>query len=396
MRTGVLLADLHFGAIDPTKFKEELRDITETLLDMRSLDYIIFLGDLFDHKMYVGDPHITNVVMFIKSIMRIAVARDIKVRMIYGTESHECDQYILFKGYENTNGLDFKIIKEACEEDLFDDLKVLYLPEEYITESKGEYYKRFFEQNSVYDYIFGHGVIMECMTMVKSDQNAQWSIAKSPKFTIKDFSDCLKGEVYFGHFHIYTHITDNIHYVGSFSRWCHGEEKEKGFVITTKDNNSYDHEFVENTEAPVYKTIGFGYEHGVFNEEVPIEEHIKGIDRVIDTYPNGTRMRLIFNIPEDYKNPEFFMAYLKDKYRMNQFVSLEFVNGYMDKKRQQSKEELHNTIEKYNYILNKENDIGETVSKFIKDKKGKEIPAEKITFYLTQTLQDILMSSTDS
>ena len=103
---------------------------------MDKLDYIIFLGDIFDHKMYVGDPHITNIVMFMRAIITVAINRKIKIRMLYGTESHECDQYIIFKGYEYIENLDFKIIKEVCDEDLFNDLKVLYLPEQYITEPK--------------------------------------------------------------------------------------------------------------------------------------------------------------------------------------------------------------------------------------------------------------------
>lgn len=389
------MADLHFGAIEPAKFREELSDIFDKIRSLDKIDYIIFLGDLFDHKMYVGDPHITNVIMFMQTIMTMAIHRGIKIRMIYGTESHECDQYILFKGYENIEDLDFKIIKEVSEEDLFDDLRVLYVPEEYITESKGEYYREYFEKNHVYDYIFGHGVIMEGMIMIKTDQNSQWTMAKSPKFVVDDFHNCLKGEVYFGHFHVREDITNQIHYVGSYSRWCHGEEHPKGFTVVTKDDNSYTNEFIENPSADMYKTIGFGYEHPIFNEEIPLENHISGIERMIDVYPERTRIRLIINIPDNYKNPEFFMAYLKDKYRMHPFITLEFVNGYIDKKRQQSKEELHNNIERYSYILKKEDDIGATVSKFIKDKKGKEIAPEKITFYLTQTLQDILIASTD-
>lgn len=389
MRVGILLADLHFGTVESTKFADEIQLIIETIRKTDPLDYIIFLGDVFDHKMYVGDPHITNTIMFIRAITTIAANRGIKIRMIYGTDSHECDQYILFKGYEMAKGLDFKVITEVSEEALFEDLNVLYVPEEYITASKEEYYGEFFHKNAVYDYVFGHGVIMEGMIMVKNDQNMQWETSKSPKFTINDFKD-VRGEVYFGHFHVNTDVTDSIHYVGSYSRWKQDEEQAKGFMCITKDGNAYHHQFIENPEATLYKTIRFGYTHSIFNEDIPLDDHARGIDRMIGMYPEGTRVRLMINIPDTYKNPEFFITYLKDRYHMHRYVTLEFVNGYIDKKRQESKEELHKTITQYSYILKKEDSLGETISKYIKDKKGKEIPPEKVTFYLTQNLQDIL------
>lgn len=390
MRIGMLIADLHFGAVEPVQFTEEISDIIEKIRKMDRLDYIIFLGDVFDHKMYVGDPHITNAVMFIRTVMTIASNRKIKIRMVYGTESHECDQYVIFKGYETMESLDFKIIKEVCEENLFDDLKVLYVPEEYITTPKSEYYNEYFKQETKYDYIFGHGVIIEGMTMVTNDQTTQWMSARSPKFAVSDFKRCLKGEVYFGHFHVKTDVTDRVHYVGSYSRWIHGEETPKGYMVVSKDGNKYSNEFIENSSAILYKTIGFGYDHPIFRDEDNLEEHIRGIDRMVSVYPDGTRVRILLNIPDTYSNPEFFMEYMKEKYRANPLITLEFVNGYVDKKRKQNKEELRNIINRYEYILKKKDTVGETISKFIADRTGKEIPPEKVTFYLTQNLQDIL------
>lgn len=390
MRVGMLLADLHFGAVEPVKFTEEIYDIIDKIREMDQLDYIIFLGDVFDHKMYLGDPHIANLVMFVRTIVTIAINRGIKIRMIYGTESHECGQYILFKGYETTESLDFKIIDKVCDEYLFDDLRVLYVPEEYITESKSEYYKDYLCVDAQYDYVFGHGVIMEGMIMVKNDQSAQWMAAKSPKFTVTDFDTCLSGEVYFGHFHVHTDVTDRVHYVGSYSRWSHGEEYDKGYMIITKSGNDFSHEFIENPSATLYKTIPIGYNHPIFTQEDRLEDHIRGIDRMISVYPEGSKIKLVFNIPESYANPEFFMKYMKEKYRMHSGVILDFVNGYVDKKRQRDKEALHDTVKRYEYVIKKKDSIGEIVHKFIADKHGKDIPSDRIDIYLTQNLQDIL------
>ena len=56
-------------------------------------------------------------------------------------------------------------------------------------------------------------------------------------------------------------------YVGSFSRWKFGEEDAKGFLEATfhTKEKSWTYEFFENTYAPMYKTIGFGYKNTVFS-----------------------------------------------------------------------------------------------------------------------------------
>ena len=119
---------------------------------------------------------------------------------MYGTESHECNQYdilSLLKIYDK-----IRVIKQVTEEELLPGLNVLYLPEEHILDKK-EYYKEFFEEDQKYDYIFGHGIIREAMkeAAVQNDTSSD-KRKKVPVFSTAEFRRICKGQTYFGHYHV--------------------------------------------------------------------------------------------------------------------------------------------------------------------------------------------------
>ena len=59
--------------------------------------------------------------------------------MVYGTESHESDQYGILDIYKMAKDLDFDVIYKVTEETI-GDMNILYLPEEYM-EDKSKYYE---------------------------------------------------------------------------------------------------------------------------------------------------------------------------------------------------------------------------------------------------------------
>ena len=68
-----------------------------------------------------------------------------KIRFIYGTESHECGSYRLFNYHLNNDHVDLKVITTVTEEELFPNINVLYIPEEYV-DSKEDHYKEYFDK----------------------------------------------------------------------------------------------------------------------------------------------------------------------------------------------------------------------------------------------------------
>jgi hypothetical protein len=321
-----------------------------------------------------------------------AVDSDTKIRLVYGTESHECNQYSIISKLSTTKNIDIKVIKYVEEEELLPDLNVLYLPEEHIRD-KHEYYKEYLSNTKKYDYIFGHGIIREAMTVAatKVENNTQ-KRPKAPVFSTAELRAMCKGETYFGLYHVNTEM-DGVYYVGSFSRWIFGEEERKGFYHVTykskDDKTEYKHEFIENTMCDVYKTISFGYQNKIYNDTPTLDGELDKIDKMIKQ-KLFDHVRFEFNIPEECENPEFLINYINEKYKFNDKVKLEIVHGYIENKRQREKEEVKKENDKYSFIFDRNMKLEDKTSCFISIEYNRDISAEKISLYLYKPLNEIL------
>ncbi|HAG04748.1 MAG TPA: hypothetical protein DCG28_04830, partial [Lachnospiraceae bacterium] len=263
---------------------------------LKKIDFIIIAGDYFDHKLYLNDKSSEIALLFMDKLIDIIKKHNCPLRIIYGTEAHEVNQYNMFKLYEDDINLNFKIIKTVTKEELLPNLKVLYVPEEY-TLDKNEYYKDYF--NDKYNYVFGHGTIQELVgfntkNIVKKEKLRK----KVPIFTSTELENICDGQVYFGHYHINTNIKNKIFYVGSYSRWRFGEEEPKGFYHITYDSskNKYNQVFIENQLAKTYITYTFGYDSKVINSENDIIEELTKLDK-LNEFKKYDYIRYIFNIP---------------------------------------------------------------------------------------------------
>ena len=261
---GVIISDIHFGATDPSELKKELSDVfLKYLSEMKKIDFIIIDGDYFDHKLYLNDKVSDYAISFMNTLVKISQIHSCPIRIVYGTESHEVNQYTVFNDYENNPEIDFKIIRTVSDEELLQNMNVLYLPEEYVL-SKKEHYGKYLNGNKKYDYIFGHGVIQEVMTEAcrNSNNEKKNERKKVPTFKSNELENICDGRVYFGHYHINTNMNDKVFYVGSYSRWIHGESEPKGFyhVKFDPDKKQYTQTFIENYLAKKYVTYTYGYD----------------------------------------------------------------------------------------------------------------------------------------
>lgn len=394
-RKGLLLADIHIKAQDYQQTYKEYKFLEKYLEDKR-YDYCIILGDFFDRKIYSYEDYIQLAYMY----MALIIKHSEKIRIVYGTKSHENDQYeifnfledhIMYKLIPDCKKIDFKVIKTVQSEELFPDLNVLYLPEEYVLD-KHEYYQEYFSKEKEYDYVFGHGVIQEVMTNAtrhidKKIDNIK--VRKKPAvFTTSELKNICKGQVYFGHYHIHTNISDKVFYVGSFCRFCHGEEEPKGFY-EIKNNKKYSNKFIENTDAKKYITIKYGYKDEIFSNEEKLLEVINNIPKKKEL-TKIDELRVIFNIPENYEKSEFLINLLNEKFKFFEDIKIEIVNGYVELKKQANKEQIKEVFEKYDIIFDKNETDENKLSYFIKEKNGKDIPAVTVKKYLTFKALDIL------
>ena len=136
---GLVIADIHVGASDLNKLHQEYVELfIDKIKTMKKLDFVVVAGDFFDHKFYLNDKEATMAYIMLKELVNACKEKDAVLRFVYGTESHECNQYdilSLLKIYDK-----IEVVKYAKEEELLPDLHVLYLPEEHILD-KAEYYQ---------------------------------------------------------------------------------------------------------------------------------------------------------------------------------------------------------------------------------------------------------------
>lgn len=386
---GYVISDIHIGSKNIENLYEEYKKIFIENLKKDNVDFVIICGDYFDHKLFLNEKDSAYAYAMMVDIIE-ATNKDTKIRLVYGTESHECNQYEIISKLSTIYNRDIKVIKYVTDEFLYQDLHILYLPEEHL-HNKDEYYSKYFENDKTYDYIFGHGVIREAMKEAATQIETQSKKRKTvPVFSTAELRRICKGETYFGHYHVNCDM-DDVFYIGSFSRWQFGEEEAKGFykIICDTTKNKYKHEFIENSMAPVYKTISFGYENKVFESHDDME---KSLNRIDDIFKDNIldHVRFVFNIPSDYEDPEFLMLYLKERYKFNNNVKLEITNGYIDMKRKQQKEEVKKENDKYSFIFDRSMSLEDKTSYFIKIEYNRDISSDIISDYLYKPLEDIL------
>lgn len=382
---GIVLADVHVGAISIEKLYKEFMNQVITNIGKIKPDFIIICGDWFDHKLYLNDKESFYSFKMIQDMIE-ASKSDCKIRFVYGTESHEADQYDIIS---SISGRDIRVIKYVEEEELLPGMNVLYLPEEHILD-KNEYYKDYMK-DKYYDYIFGHGIIREAMKMaaLHNEQNKS-KRKKVPVFSTAELRKICKGQVYFGHYHVHTDM-DDIYYVGSFTRWQFGEEEEKGYycISCDIDKGKYKNTFVENTEAEIYTTIRYGYANPVFKSVESMEKKLKEIDKIVDAHIMD-HVRFQFNIPKDSENPEFIMNYLKERYKFKDKIKVGFEHGYVEEKKKQEKEKIKEENDKYSFIFDENVPFVNKVIQFINIEYNRDLKQNTVDRYLNNPLNEII------
>lgn len=390
---GLIISDIHVGAFDLDKLQEEFKYmVIDRIKDMKKLDYLIITGDFFDSKFYLGSKQAVVAHSMLDTLIQVCKEKGTIIRIVYGTESHENNQYDVLSVLNNED--DIKVIKYACEEELLPDLHVLYLPEEHLTD-KNSYYKEFFENTHKYDYVFGHGVIREVMkeaAVTMENKESDNSVRKRvPVFNSAELSRICKGHVFFGHYHVTDNIDDKIFSVGSFSRWIHGEDAPKGYFLTycNTTKEEYTYEFVENTMADTYVTISFGYDSEVFQDN---EKMIEALDKVDSYIKNDTfnHLRCVFNIPSDIDNPEAFIKIVKERFKDHDKIKVSMTHGYIEEKKKFMKEQIQTENDKYAFINDENIPIENKVQEFISIEYNKTVPLFEIDLFMNNPIESIL------
>ena len=294
----LLLADMHIGAIKDTNYYyNSMINIIDKEVVFKPCDVVVILGDYFDRLFKVNEEYVSLAINIMSYLVRVCIKSKTKIRIVYGTESHEMNQYRLFNHFLSSSTIDMKLFTTATEEKIGKS-NILYVPEEYIGD-KYDFYKKTIYSGKKYDYIFGHGVITEGMPLAVGHSRDTDNINtenKVPHFSAGDLSKAGK-IVVFGHYHRAWNM-ENVYYLGSLYRWCFGEEEPKRYGIIEDDKL----EFIENTDAYEYKTYEYNEDNPVYDSSDDILNEIARIkeeNKSIFSGEKAGKIRLIFHTPAD-------------------------------------------------------------------------------------------------
>lgn len=370
-------ADWHLGATDPNRFRLELLRTVESKLKIeKSLDLFVVVGDIFDMKEYFSSETVKVLCFIMRDLLDMTKPYDTQFRFIEGTRTHDAMQLetldIIFNKLMKIDRVRF--FHEVGDEELLG-LNILYLPEEYITNSDA-YYAPYFEKH--YDFIFGHGPTDMMWYMRKQDTSTKYNAATV--FKVDEL--CKIGNyVYFGHFHYHIAAGPDNRFksIGPVSRWEFDKDEDCGFYYTVydSDNKLAVENFVVNEYAPLLPTVAIAikqdYELNVLNRRI--------LDKLNKVKESADKTRLIVTI--DSRLTNFIM--------MRDFILASFGNvpgvtlllkivGTEDETNEEESEDLSvaSLIEERPYLYDKSMHDEARIAAFIKKKEGVNISLENI------------------
>jgi len=370
MKRFLVVGDIHFGYYPPELLYKEFQLILHTIED-NAIDCVVIAGDYYDTKLSMASAHSVYSVKAFSDLIKSCEEKGIKVRQIKGTNSHDPENQLKnLAQIANSSKCDYKLILTVDEEEIFPGMNVLYIPEEYMEDSK-EYYKEYF--NKKYQLVFGHGMFEETNFSTKQHTGMK----KYPIFNSKEMEEICEGPIVFGHIHTAQRIRDRIQYTGSLVRSRFGEEEAKGFYIVDFDEETKetDFTFIENELTMKYDTIEIKPNNCVFSYMV--NEQINYFKNLVKNYCRDY-LRIKIYTPEDMINSATFVDSMNVVFNDMKNVKLQIIENSKLKLDKELKEKVSLLMDKYNFIFDKSVGYDEKIQEYIKLKTGKEISLDRI------------------
>ena len=369
-RRFLVVGDIHFGYYPPELLYKEFQLILHTI-EENAIDCVVIAGDYYDTKLSMSSAHAVYSVKAFSDLIKLCEELGIKVRQIKGTNSHDPENQLKnLAQIANSSKCDYKLFLTVDEEEIFPGMNILYIPEEYMENSK-DYYKEYF--NKKYQLVFGHGMFEE----TNFSTNKHEGMKKYPIFNSKEMEEICEGPIVFGHIHTAQRIRSRIQYTGSLVRSRFGEEEAKGFYIVefNDETKESDFEFIENELTMKYDTINIQPDNPVFS--LLLNEQIQYFKKIVNDYKRDY-LRIKIHTPEDMDNITTFVDNINVVFNDMKSVKIQVLDNHKAKLDSQLREKVNLLMDKYNFIFDKSVDYDEKIREFIKLKTGKEIDLERI------------------
>lgn len=359
----IFINDLHFGIADTERELKELREHFLPFLKENEIDVVFLGGDYFDHKLELGHPFSILALTFFREFIEICAEKNIAIRCIEGTQSHDRFQpRILENCIPDNLKIDYKYIETVGTENAFG-MNILYVPEEYplnIEEYYGEYKK------GKYDLIVMHGT-WDFIGFGGEEVNQNNDVNSCPIFIYNEWKDALEhGLAICGHIHgrhgFKTQNGDKIIYPGSFTAWSFDQISPRGFLYGTFDSDRptvktgrFTYKFINNPSSPTYANLD-----------------IRSLDLDLDNIDVSV---LKDKIKEQADKVDYLKVNLDalsaDKIMILKGVYSENKNIKIDNKPKKKKVEVKSSnYSQYAYILDDKLTVPETIQKYLKEEKN--------------------------
>lgn len=368
----VVISDIHFGALDSKQLMLELgSEFIDKIEEMPIIDMIVIDGDLFDKKLSLNSSHSKAAFIFLTKLCEVAKNKNnAAIRIIKGTASHDNDQLDNLEVFRDV--CDFKVVNTFSNES-FKGVDIVYIPEEYIDDSN--YYDSLYENR--YDLGFGHGMVKEA-SFVAHKQESAITMKKAPIFDTAKLLESIKGICMFGHIHTPMKIKKRFYYCGSFTRWCFGEEDDKGFNVIYYAPDCPDRtkvEFIKNDLARIYDTVNIDI------IDSSVENTLNTIRNAIDM-TTFYKKRIIVNIGKGVPDRKLMTDMINETFGKYSMVTIVINSLEKEEIRRQSDEKVERLLSEYGFIFDKTIPKDEKIQMYINKKYNRNIPLDKIRDYL--------------
>lgn len=367
-----VISDVHLGH-NNTPTATICENIIEEFLaniHVAASDIIFISGDFFDQLLNFSAPSSIDIIGIISIVLRYCHNRNIKLRVLKGTGTHDYDQsqhFVSIAKHLNIS-LDLKYVNTLYIEYIPEwDINILYIPDEYrllhsqtLLETKALLSER---NLATVDIGIMHGMF-------------DLQIPKGidiPYHDSKEYLTLVSGLIFIGHDHkhqSYKRIT----IPGSFDRLTHGEEQPKGFLTAIlNSDNSYKVTFHENTRAKKYLTFKM--------QDVLSSEALGYIDARISLLDASAAIRLLVL---DYVGYQAILKHCRTKYPQHTWI-LE----RDEKKKGKSKSimEIVRTIKAPNTI--NKNNIEQELSLRLKRSYSDDLVLPAMTLFTHEILHEL-------
>lgn len=281
------LGDIHLGhhKTHTSFIIENLRRAFPDNDETGQLDLILFEGDVFDRLLVFPSEASVEITYWIMEFLSICMKRNIIVRVLEGTPSHDWRQSLIFDTLNKAMGghVDLKYVDKLCVEYIEPlGLNVLYVPDEWAPECDEVW-------RQVKDTLSSHGLEKVDIACMHGAFNYQIPMSHNTHVPERYLS-IVDGYIFIGHVHKHNPL-NRILPAGSFDRLCHGEEEPKGHVRATfYPDGRMEYEFVPNLGAKIYKTLDL--------QDLPLSEALLAL-KVVEGYPDGSHFRIRLKRSDD-------------------------------------------------------------------------------------------------